>query len=997
MGISFNGRIVPTGRVGVRNFIPGPSWSTAAGSLGLYGDGETVSTQLTAAGQGAVGYAVVSGSLPAGLSLSSSGLLSGAVTATESLAAYEFTVRATASGKSADRTFSVSVAALPGDPYFDQTVLLMQMEGSNGSTVVTDSSRTGRTVTVNGTSKLSTEAAKFGTSSVDFVSGSNIQYSNADSSFTFGTGDFTIEFWVRPRSLPGSVQALAGTASVTDQNGILIGTQGSRFWYWYGNGAWVFDQGFGPTVTINTWYHIAVVRQGTEIRTYVDGVLATTRTGVSTAFTAGAEFTFGGRSIVSQWYDGFIDDGRVYRGLAKYTASFTPPATTLPVGTEDPNWASCILATPFETSLKDYSGRRTNAVGGNAQLSTAQKKYGTSSLRLDGTGDFVLYPNHGDFDFGSGDVTIETWVRLDSTTNQQAIISKRTNDATNTPFLLWWQSGAFYGRLYTGTNYQITGGTATANTWHHVALVRSGTTLRLFVDGTQVASTAISGSLATNTARVCIGANAEDGSTALGGYLDGLRITRAARYTAAFTPGRAVTVRDESVDRFAASTVLKLHMDGADQATTVADDSLLGKTVTAFGDASVTTTRAKFGSASAAFDGSGDYLTVADPAGDANFGADDFTVEGWFYPSALTGSSTTYQVVYTKRPDSTVVCGFMFWIRNDGALIVFATTASGDWNVLSNTVVATGITAGAWHHIALVRQGANFRAYLNGVGGSTFNFGSSSLYATTAAMVLASDTNWNGSATARPFTGSIQDFRIYRGAAKYTADFTPPTSLQGLGSANDPNWSKCILAAPMTADLQDYAGKRITVSGNAKLTTATKKFGTGSLALDTSAGSYVTVADQPSLELGSGDFTAEMWFRTTAAAGQAKLLLDKRPDTTASVSPLAIQVNSDQLQVLSGVGTGWTVNATLPRFRIGDWVHIAVTRQGSVYRVFINGVRVHEQSNVTGTLTDNATGWIIGGSYTLSNAGLNGQIDEFRLTKACRYSVNFEPPTQAAA
>jgi hypothetical protein len=994
MGISFNGRIRPTGRVRAGIVPPPLVWTTAAGSLGLYADADAVSAQLEATGPGAITYTLVDGTLPGGVTLAANGLISGPVTAAGTLSVYAFTVRATAGQHTADRTFSLSVAALPNDPYFDQTVLLMPMEGSNGSARLLDESQTGRTVTVNGTTKLSTQVSKMGTAAVDFASGDNIYYSNADGAFTFGTDDFTVEFWFNARSVSGNF-SMATTAAVSDQNGFWIGVSAGQIYWLYGNGAWVGSEVIG-SVSANTWYHVSLTRQGTTLRLFLNGSLLSTKTNVTTSLTAGAQMSFGGRSIASQWYSGYIDDARIYRGVAKYTAAFTPATTAMPVGTEDPNWPSCILATPFETSLKDYAGRRPYTVAGNAQLSTAEKKYGTSSLRLDGTGDFVLYPDHADFDFGSGDFTIETWVRLDGLTNQQAIVSKRTNDTVGTPFLIWCQSGVIRGRLTTTvTDYtiSITTGPAsiTAGNWFHVALVRSGSTLRLTVNGTTTTTGNVgTAAVITNTARLCIGANAEDGSTAMAGYLDGFRVTRAARYSAAaFTPSRASTVRDETVDMFAASTVLKLHMDGADQATTFADDSLIGKTVTAAGNAAITAARANFGTSSAAFDGSGDYLSYADPALESNFGADDFTIEMWLHPTAIPSSG--HAVLFSKRSNSTQARHVFVSLRPGGQIAVYASGNNTSWNLIEGWPVSAGIVAGQWQHVALTRQGTTWRVFVNGVVKDTRTGVIGTVSATTSPILIGSDTDTFG------FTGSIQDYRIYRGAAKYTADFTPPSALQGLGSTNDANWSKCILATPMTADINDYAGKRVTADGSAKLTTATKKFGTAALDLDTLAASKVVVADQPALELGSGDFTAEMWFRTSAAAGQAKLLLDKRAETTGSASPLVIQVNSDQMQVLSGVGTGWAVNATLPRIRIGDWVHVAVTRQGSVYRAFINGVRVLEQTNVTGSLTDNATGWIVGGSYTAANAGLNGQIDDFRLTKACRYSVNFEPPTRAAA
>ncbi|WP_205249359.1 hypothetical protein, partial [Escherichia coli] len=94
----------------------------------------------------------------------------------------------------------------------------------------------------------------------------------------------------------------------------------------------------------------------------------------------------------------------------------TPSTASMPLGFADPNWAKCVLATPFELTLKDHAGRRTYSVNGNAKLTTAEKKFGTSSLRLNGSGDRVLYNDFFDFNFTNQNFTIESWVRFDDVT-----------------------------------------------------------------------------------------------------------------------------------------------------------------------------------------------------------------------------------------------------------------------------------------------------------------------------------------------------------------------------------------------------------------------------------------------------------------------------------------------------------------------------------------------------------------------------------------------------
>ena len=177
------------------------------------------------------------------------------------------------------------------------------------------------------------------------------------------------------------------------------------------------------------------------------------------------------------------------------------------------------------TTITDESGR-TWTVAGNAQLSTAQKQFGTASLLLDGTGDWVNATADAVYAFGTNDFTIECFVRYIARSGNNFVLC----------FGGGWGVYTFSGQwaVFDGVSSNpILGGSVVDGQFYHIALVRQGNSLKLFIDGTLLGS-------ATNTTNHTgtnfrIGAQLS-GSGAMNGYVDEMRISTTARYTANFTP-----------------------------------------------------------------------------------------------------------------------------------------------------------------------------------------------------------------------------------------------------------------------------------------------------------------------------------------------------------------------------------------------------------------------------------------------------------------------------
>jgi hypothetical protein len=220
----------------------------------------------------------------------------------------------------------------------------------------------------------------------------------------------------------------------------------------------------------------------------------------------------------------------------------------------DPNFADVSLllhgdGTNGSTTITDNSpSPKTVTAVGNAQISTAQSKFGGTSIAFDGTGDYLSVPENTGFDFGSGEFTIEFWVYCVSAANFGGFVGKGTNGSVNTNTMsLEFNDTGNQISFVLGTGgapvYAITGtsNVRTAAIWQHIAVTRAGNSTKLFVNGTQEGSTYTTNyTIAAGGSLYVGGGFFAPATNTINGYIDDLRITKGvARYTAAFTPPTA--------------------------------------------------------------------------------------------------------------------------------------------------------------------------------------------------------------------------------------------------------------------------------------------------------------------------------------------------------------------------------------------------------------------------------------------------------------------------
>lgn len=215
-------------------------------------------------------------------------------------------------------------------------------------------------------------------------------------------------------------------------------------------------------------------------------------------------------------------------------------------------------------SLENRTGKVATAFG-DAQLDTAQQKFGTASLLLDGTGDYVKYTTQPDFGFGTGDFTVETFVRLTDLVGTQQIFDFRNGAVADVASTVYVSNGGQI-RYYTDSADRITGSTLSSGTWYHIALSRASGSTKLFVNGSQVGSTYADSNDYGTSKPLTIGSR-YDGGNELGGHFDEFRISNVARYSSNFVAPSTAFLGD-------LNSVLLLHFNGLDGSTDIIDDGI---------------------------------------------------------------------------------------------------------------------------------------------------------------------------------------------------------------------------------------------------------------------------------------------------------------------------------------------------------------------------------------------------------------------------------------
>jgi hypothetical protein len=222
-----------------------------------------------------------------------------------------------------------------------------------------------------------------------------------------------------------------------------------------------------------------------------------------------------------------------------------------PTGETDPNFSSVSLLLHMDgangsTTFTDSGPSGVSAtVSGNAKISTSNPKIGTGAGTFDGTGDYLTWSGNSGFDFGTGDFTIEMFFKMPSGMSLgsfgRVLLSNENASWGSGAFTLYGVNSStgrptFWVNNYSSGSALLTcsSGDYRDSTWHHLAIVRSGSSCVMYIDGTSVATGTFSGQVGSSSRNLVLATNLVS-SRDLQVDVDEFRITKIARYTSNFT------------------------------------------------------------------------------------------------------------------------------------------------------------------------------------------------------------------------------------------------------------------------------------------------------------------------------------------------------------------------------------------------------------------------------------------------------------------------------
>jgi hypothetical protein len=179
-----------------------------------------------------------------------------------------------------------------------------------------------------GNAQIDTSVKKYGTGSMEFDGTDDHLVTRYTTDIDASGGNFTIECWINTNSVSGE-RGIIGIANSSSTTGLVLRTSNNKVQFWVNGFNNVVSQ--STTITTGTWYHVALVRNGSTNTLYVDGVSVGSNSqtpSIGTPATVVIGRTYANSAI--EYWNGYIDDLRITKGIARYTSNFTPPDKSLP-------------------------------------------------------------------------------------------------------------------------------------------------------------------------------------------------------------------------------------------------------------------------------------------------------------------------------------------------------------------------------------------------------------------------------------------------------------------------------------------------------------------------------------------------------------------------------------------------------------------------------------------------------------------------------------------
>jgi len=610
------------------------------------------------------------------------------------------------------------------------------------------------------------------------------------------------------------------------------------------------------------------------------------------------------------------------------------------------------------------------------------------SVFFNGTSSYLQVPDNAAFEIGSGAFTFESWIYLTGYSPSYGgagalfaaqIINKDDNAARSYTMQVIGTSTSWTSlvvNLFSNNTTLVTTSASfnfALNTWYHVAAVRSGTSLRLYVNGADIGGGTNSTTAQDTSAAVQVGSESpywvsQGYGYYFPGYLSNVRIVKGtAVYTSAFTPPTAPLTNITNTSLLTCQSNRFVDNGTANSGS--------GFAITVNGDTSVQAfspflptipySAATVGG-SGYFDGTGDFLSIANNTA-LNVGSGDFCIEAWFNASTLASQQIIVSNAGAFGSDNTQIDVVSSQVRFGSSATV--------WLTSSGTVVVN-----AWNHVAACRSGTTLSLFVNGSRQATATNSTNFANANNYAFNTGGAPGFGGQ-----FTGYISNVRVVKGSSVYdptqtsiTIPTAPPTAITNTS----------LLCNYTNAGIIDATAKNVLETvGNASISTAQSKFGGSSMFFD-GTGDYLSATPKiQSNAMGNANATIEMWVYTANSSSSLKCLVDTRSGQNTDTGFGIYQISNNV--VIYGAGVKGNAASQLTG---NTWVHLAVTRANITNYVFINGTLYNTFSYGNTLTSSNVT---IGSDVAGSNA-FTGYIDDLRITNGfARYTANFTPTTEA--
>jgi hypothetical protein len=822
---------------------------------------------------------------------------------------------------------------------------------------------------------------------------------------------FTIEAWiyntVRTGSQDGSLIGDMNPTGATNNWSFGPGSGGLLTFYWYTGGT---NYCTGSTVIpLNTWTHIAVTVDRTAIKMFVNGVqeaVTGTTTLTATSSTLGylALGMWNNGSGGSSMYAGYVNNLRLVKGVALYTGNFTVPTSPLAITqSSSANTAALINTIP--------------ASGGSVYFAGSGPYFNVASTP-------------GQLAFGIGDFTVEMWVYktiaqgtyhsiYDTCAAGDGVGTGRFQIDNNTNGTLRFMTDA-------GTTTLLTSATnvLSSNTWHHIAVCRSGTTGYLFLNGNLLTSGSVTTNFLNAANRPMIGGNGYNGGNNWQGYISNIRAVKGqAIYTGKFTPPTAPLGLSQSESANVISLTNVVPTNGNSVYFPAATSS---------------------------------WLTLPSNSTLYRFNTNvDFTLEAWVYPTVLEVGDWG---IMDARASAASAAAWVFILSNSGGSYKL-----NFFNASSNMGSKT-VPLNTWTHVAISRVGTNLRLFVNGVLDTTVSaYGADINPGTASARIGHKDYSAGNYDSA----GYISNLRVVNGTGLYTTSFTPqrtpltavPNTVllacQSSTFVDNSTYNQTLTTngsvaidlthSPALADvalltaqgtvIQDVSpyANTFTLVANITGMNSVSPFGISNISLLTAAtknwqdisgdnnvltlinspavnnlnpfatfpkynsiffngasggqGKITIPPTYPTFNFGTSDFTVDFWMYPMSSVVNEYEILETQVNNAFGIYNRNLgadfsfrgYANTDTRILSSNELRGYA----------NSWVHIAIARSNSYTKAFVNGSLTANVLDLTNYVASNSIPATMGDRMAGGDA-FTGMITDFRVTKGVnRYATNY--------